>query len=394
MAARIYEFPFTIKQVAIDIMGLVVRGSGDKAEITVDCPFCSPSNLKRGKMSLSVARNNYKCFACDDGGGVVQLYAKNFGIDNKAAYSEIMELIGCNKSNYHNYVTTAKPVVVKNERADAETIHQTYLMLLSCLSLNESDKKHLMQRGLSDKEIVKNKFKSVPATGQIDLCKKLIESGCTLTGVPGFYIPVKLCPKCGKVGDKNDTVCPRCKGNFELNSDWCIKLFAPGIIIPVQGLDGRYCGMQIRLNKAINNRKYIWLSSNGLKGGAGSASPIHFIGDPTSETVFITEGPLKGIVANTFSHSTFICVAGVNNISGLPEMLKTLKSHGLKRVVECYDMDKYTNEQVKKKAAELKELVESLGLECKTATWQDKSLKGVDDYYKHRAEIRNKTINY
>lgn len=61
-------------------------------------------------------------------------------------------------------------------------------MLFSLLILAETHKKILLERGFSKEKIEKNGYKSTPVFGFKKLTGKLIAAGCTVKGVPGFYL--------------------------------------------------------------------------------------------------------------------------------------------------------------------------------------------------------------
>jgi hypothetical protein len=250
-------------------------------------------------------------------------------------------------------------------RANNDIIHQTYSMLLSSLALANPHREHLITRGLSQNQINTFKYKSVPAFGQQGLCAKLIQSGCTLDGVPGFY--------------KDD-------------SEWNVKLKAPGILIPVCGIDGKIAGMQIRLDKPINGRKYIWFSSTGLESGTSSGAPIHFAGDPTAKHVLVTDGALKGTVAHVLSGRSYLCLPGVNSLFGLDDVLQSLKANGMVEALEVFDMTKLTEKPIGDSAVKLRKKLHAHGFRVSSAIWDDKSLKGVDDYYLHRMNAKQKHV--
>ena len=150
-------------------------------------------------------------------------------------------------------------------------------MLLSSLTLSQKHLEDLKGRGLTERQIEEQRYRSTPLFGFRKLAEKLLAEGCTLQGVPGFYQD--------KTG--NWTI------NFSGNNS--------GFLIPVRSIDGKIQGMQIRVDKVVDKRKYIWFSSANRKMGTSSGSPIHMIGDPDSEEVYVTEGPLKGTVAHYLS---------------------------------------------------------------------------------------------
>jgi DNA primase len=65
-----------------------VRDYG-KAEIRCRCPLCDRG---RGKASATINENKglFYCFRCGEGLNAITLYSKIFGIDNKAAYKELL----------------------------------------------------------------------------------------------------------------------------------------------------------------------------------------------------------------------------------------------------------------------------------------------------------------
>ena len=61
---------------------------------------------------------------------------------------------------------------------------------------------------------------------------------------------------------------------------------------------GNIQGFQIRLDHVEDGRKYIWLSSGGYQKGTSSGSPVHVVGDRNAESVYLTEGGLKGTISH------------------------------------------------------------------------------------------------
>jgi len=353
------KFPFTIKQVA-EIMDLTIRYvNTNTGNMDVDCFFCK----RESKMNLDVRDKVYKCSQCGAGGGMIELYAKVYGVSNSEAYKEICELLGCSKTAIATEDSNPAPQTAN--RADNDTLHQTYSMLLSMLTLATPHKEQLLSRGLSQDQLDRYGYKSVPAFGQPGLCVNLLKSGCTLEGVPGFY---------------------------KENGKWNVKLKAPGILIPVCGIDGKITGIQIRLNKPVNGRKYIWVSSNGLDSGASPGAPIHFLGDPTAKRVYVTTGSLKGTVAHTLTNHTFICLPGEKSLGGLDDLLLRLRENGVTEALEAFDMNKLTDKQTGDSAAKLREKLFSHGFKVTSAVWEDKSLSGVDDYFLQRTKARKNHV--
>ncbi len=165
-------------------------------------------------------------------------------------------------------------------------------------------------------QIRREEYRSTPVFGLKKLAETLLEEGCTVQGVPGFY------------QDKN--------GQWTLN----FHNRNSGFLIPVRTFDRKIQGMQIRADEVIDDRKYVWFSSGGRNMGTSSGSPVHMIGDADAEEVYVTEGPLKGTITHYMTGKTFLCVAGVTQYKKLPQILETLKQRKLARVREAFDMDK------------------------------------------------------
>ncbi|MCL2841624.1 MAG: hypothetical protein FWE05_12730 [Defluviitaleaceae bacterium] len=295
------KIPFSIADVTgSKVLDLTFRSEIRGNSRDADCLFCK----QKGKLNIHLIKNAFRCNYCGKSGGMIALYAEYHGVTNQDAYREIIDLLGLNDNN-NKYGQSRKRItesashsdnnhchiIAEPPKASSEVIHQTYLMLLSSLTLAKPHLDNLLQRGLTHEDIASFGYKSVPAFGQDALCEKLLSAGCILDGVPGFY--------------KNE------------KDKWCVKLKALGILIPIRSIDGKIAGMQIRLSNPINKRKYIWFSSSGENGGNSSGSPIHFIGDPTAKRVFITEGALKGDIAHALTGYTFICIPGVKSIKSV-----------------------------------------------------------------------------
>lgn len=315
------DYPFDIGDVA-SLLQLPVRYKG-MVSWDVDCPFCG----KRRKLNLNFKKNVFRCNRCDESGHMLSLYAKLYHIDTKEAYHEIMNRL---HYNYNIEVPNYKKVekgIRKRERkiidipiATEETRHHTYATLLSMLSLTTVHKDKLLARGLTEEQIIKNEYRSTPIFGFKNLTKKIIENGCTVKGIPGFY--------------------------QEENGEWNINFYtkSSGIIIPVRDINGYIVGMQIRCDKIYKDRKYIWFSSSNKHMGVSSGSPIHFVGEKDTKILFITEGGLKGDIAHAISNNTFACVAGVNQYTTLkPFLEKFVAENKIKLIYEAYDMDKFLN---------------------------------------------------
>lgn len=310
------DFPFTIRDVA-EILNLHVRHR-NTVSLDVDCPFCGE---KKGKLNLNLKKNVFKCNRCGESGGMLALYGKLYGVDNQTACQEIKDLLyGVKEITKYavrtKQIISKEPEVENSSPASDEVKNKTYTVFFSMLRLSEIHKQKLLERGFTEEQIEKNGYKSTPVFGFKNLTKKVIEAGCEVKGVPGFY--------------------------QEEDGAWSVH-FNPksgGFLIPIRNMEGLIVGAQIRLDHPHDGRKYIWLSSVNYHMGTSSGSPLHLAGMPGAKTVFITEGPLKGDLSYALSGRTFGCVPGANQYANLPDFLKSMKEAGTEFVYEAYDMDK------------------------------------------------------
>lgn len=309
-----HDLPFGIMDVA-GLLRLNIRRRAP-GQVYVDCPICGD---RRGKMNLNTAKDLWRCNYCGEGGGMLSLYAKVYGVSNSDAYREICDALAVNGFS-PDYTVPEKTTPAEAEQSDAasvQEVHQTLSMLLSMLTLIPAHRAHLQSvRGLSDDEITRFGFKSTPPPFLCrSLTNRLVKAGCRVQGVPGFYV--------------DDNGC------------WTVKFHqrTSGIIIPIFGVDGLIRGAQIRLDHPLKDKddppektgvKYLTLSSTGKRMGTTSGSPIHFVGDPCSRVVYVTEGCLKADVAHALMHRTFVATLGANNTAKLDALAYMVDHPGRK----------------------------------------------------------------
>lgn len=208
-------------------------------------------------------------------------------------------------------------------------------------------------------------FKSTPPPYLCrSLTERLMAQGCTVQGVPGFYI--------------NDS------------GHWTMKFHqrTAGFLIPIRGVDGMIHGLQIRLNSPIKDpndppekegTKYLWFSSSGKNMGTTSGSPVHFIGDPCARVVYVIEGGMKAYICHALMGRTFVATAGANNVNQLDDLFLFLYKNGTEEIIEAEDMDKYRNEMVEKGASKIYLMARKHGLSCRRLTWNP-NYEGMDDW--------------
>lgn len=358
-------FPFTIMDVA-ELLRLHIRRRSP-GYTYADCPFCGD---RRGKMCLNLMKNVWYSNCCGGHGGMLSLYAKARQISNSEAYREICEelLTGGFAPAYEvqRQETVRKEQAPQADRASAQVIHQTYSAFLSKLTLTPAHRRHLQtKRGLTDEQIKQCGFKSTPPPY---LCRaitsKLIKEGCTVQGVPGFFM--------------DDT------------GKWTVRYFqrTAGIIVPYVGIDGLIQGLQTRLDVPIKGKddppdkvgmKYLWLASADKPMGVSSGSPVHFVGDPHARVIYVTEGALKADIAHALSGRTFVATGGAGCTAQLDDLFAFLSRNGTEEIVEAQDMDKYNNQGVSTGASKVYLLARKYGMACRRLTWNP-NYKGIDDW--------------
>lgn len=370
------DFPFGIMDV-VELLHLRIRRR-QAGSVYTDCPFCGDC---RGKMNVNFTKNVWRCNYCDEHGGMLALYAKYHNTTNSDAYREICDALQAGDTNWGYGESEREPTVYsadsgthspqnevpQSERASAQDIHQTFSMLFGMLTLKPAHREHLRsdKRGLTDEQIDRFGFRSTPPYFLCrSLTERLIKQGCVVQGVPGFYQTDK--------------------------GEWTVKFSSrmSGILIPAVGIDGLIRGAQIMLDTPIKNKddppdkqgtKYLWLSSSNKPMGVTSGSPVHFVGNPFSRTIYVTEGLLKADIANSLMNRSFAAIAGANNVQQLDPLFALLAQNGTELIIEAHDMDKYSNEMTEKGSSKIYLLAKKYGMECRRLTWNP-NYKGVDDW--------------
>lgn len=379
------DLPFGIMDV-VELTHLKIRRPGANS-VYVDCPFCGD---RRGKMNVNYVKNVWRCNYCDEHGGMLSLYAKMYHTTNSDAFREICDALqtgdaawgyreeGLQQRGSGDKVFPGTGTALSNAgsvieetpqspRAGVQEIHQTLSLMLNMLSLTPVHRAHLgsPKRGLTDEQIDRMGFKSTPPSF---LCRsitdRLIKQGCTVQGVPGFYL--------------------------DDSGRWTVKFTsrASGILIPAVGLDGLIHGAQILLDTPIKDKddppdkggtKYIWFSSSSRSMGVTSGSPVHFVGNPFARTIYVTEGLLKADIAHSLMNRSFIATAGAGNVSQLEPLFAMLAANGTELIVEADDMDKFSNKMTAAGTSKIYLMARKCGMDCKRLTWNP-NYKGIDDW--------------
>lgn len=317
---RGYDFEYSMLDV-MDALGIPkdrIRGSSGN----YSCFFCDD---RKKHLNINIASNTFRCNRCQASGGMLELYARVNNVSLQQAHAEMTAYRGKLSYDARRENRNTRREAVRQDKAERQQRiryerHTAYKFLLDNLTLNRTDKKDLLRRGLTDGEIVKLGYKSAPGSGHEELASRMIKMGVSPDHIPGFFIN-----KSGK---------------------WSVYAPFPGYFIPVRGLDGLIGSMQLRLQYG----KYLPFYSTKMEGGSKSFSELHFAGDFSGGYLFITEGILKADIIYCLYRRlcpgvqfSVIGTPGAGNLCDMEEVLTDLSGRGFHTVVEVFDCDKYRN---------------------------------------------------
>lgn len=382
---------FNIEDVARIHNLKIVRRSGQ--DILCVCPFCGDT---RGKFALTVRKgsksNLYNCFKCGAHGNAIDLHMElsrqEGGPDysgpdgSKKAARDIFRAINGDMTfeTAHFETEEAAKHVTESEKADDETVSRANYALLRCLKLEPEDKKDLLRRGLTEADIKRFNFKSMPKDpGAVE--SLLVKAGITLKGVPGHYKNKKGVWAMALPGNKDS-------GEWKPDTGY----FCPAY----DGERNLLLAFQTRPQHPKNGCKYLWFSSAGREAGVSSGAVATYLPGEHDNIVIITEGILKATVIYCLlkGQVTIIGVPGVKSIKSAEGYLERCNGSV---VFEAYDMDKLTvsdDPDVQKKTAgimeaaqKLQETVRDYGMPVhglkwdvdETGHWKG-NYKGLDDF--------------
>lgn len=250
------------------------------------------------------------------------------------------------------------PELISDEgrRAEPETLNRVYSYFLQLLTLQEKHQENLRKRGLSDTEITRRGYKSLPQYGRAELARELINvfSQECCAKVPGLYIK-------GENGRK-----------------WWSIAGPAGMIIPCRDLEGRVTALKIRVDNpnSESGGKYVYISSRSYAGpgpGAQVHVPIHDF--KNISVVRITEGELKADIATVLSGILTLSIPGV---SCWQSAIPVLKSLNPKQVLLAFDSDWRENPCVARALVRTTRTISEEGYDVLMETW-DPAVKGIDD---------------
>ena len=354
--------PINMEQAA-RLAGFMVDST--KVTTKTDCPFCN--GKKKFYISLETARNPLgiaHCMKCAETLSPIGMFAYSIGTtDLKEASREWYRMNRDSSKEVKKKIKTLREATPQREfskidvePAELSVRNRTYTAMLSLLTLLPKHKDNLLRRGLSEEAIVKAGYKSLPTSkaNRELLVQSLLQQGCVLKGVPGFFTTE--------------------------NQKWDLNVFGSGILIPQRNGFNQIQSFQIRRDTNEKSKRYIALSSRDKMNGAPAYAHCHLrIGKRGLEEVILTEGPLKADVISCITGYSVLAVPGVSSLSFLPQALLDLKKAGLREVSIAYDMDIRVNETVQKAERKLMQLLSMAEIPHTVLSW-DEEYKGLDDW--------------
>ena len=253
-----------------------------------------------------------------------------------------------------------------SERESPETLDRVYGALLDGLSLSHTHRQDLHRRGLSERQIKRLGYRTLPSRDREGLAVKLLErfGQEVCSKVPGLY------------------------EKYSTPTSWSIA-GTPGILIPVRDVQQRIVALKVRADDPGEGPKYSYLSSS-KHGGPGPGSQVHVPlskGSDQGLAARLTEGELKADVATVLTEILTVSVPGV---SSWRKALPVLKALGFSKVHLAFDADARRNRNVARALSEAFHALGEQGFEVVLETWSEEHGKGIDDVIRggHKPELR------
>lgn len=320
-------------------------------------------------------------------------------------------------------------------RAEDGTLHEAYSILLDQMDLFPEHRKALRARGLTDEEITRRGYRTLPLQGRKAYAGIVVRrlGDEVAASIPGLFV---------RTGDDGGR--------------WWTLGGVPGLVIPTRDADGRILALRIRADDPGRVGKYSWMTSAGeLKGyGPSPGIKVHvpLLGEqgnrtalrgnqpgqgnrtaraeaqgnrtvlpgdgaeadrtrqphrevstspprddeeqgnrtapPTPRTVRLTEGELKADVATALSGVLTIALPGVGYWRHAEPVLRAV---GATEVVLAFDADARRNKSVAFNLRNAAEGLAQAGFAVRLEVWDEALGKGIDDLLAagHRPELRS-----
>jgi len=248
-----------------------------------------------------------------------------------------------------------RPGAPEPERADPDNLNAVYSAWLAELPLSNGHRENLRWRGLTDEQIDRGGYKTMPVQGRARIARTLWQRfGEVVLRVPGIAY------KQGRQGEHLTLCC------------------AAGMLIPCRDLAGRITTLKVRRDEVNNSEdRYRYVTSAGY-GGPGAEACAHApLGTPqTAERARVTEGELKADVIAARIGETTVSAPGASSWKVALDMLKTM---GCKIVCLAYDADVEQKPTVARSLSAFAGALAAVGIAVELERWQLEDGKGLDD---------------
>ena len=320
------------------------------------------------------SREHAHCHACGWHGDAIDLFAVLHGLTGPQALQELARRHGLEGGGRELVACRALPACTPTADSTpppgpalAPVLERSrvYVALLAELSLDVAHGINLGRRGMSDEEVRRRMYRSLPdPLRRQDVARRLVRwfGEDLLAQVPGLVR--RTSQRTGR-------------------PYWTIG-GPPGMLVPVRDLHGRIVAMQARRDEQGDGPRYLWLSST-REGGPGSGAPVHaplsLVDGHDLERVRLTEGPLKADTATCLDPDRLLTL-GVPGVQTWRAALPVLEALGARIVHLAFDADWATNRHVARALLDAADGLEAAGFTVAIETWTtdgDGNPKGIDD---------------
>jgi DNA primase len=246
------------------------------------------------------------------------------------------------------------PPPPSTERAGVLDRDRIYRELLRLFYLTPEHRHALRTRGLTNADMERCGYGSLPLMGRYRVVKHLIHL----------------------FGQDLITKIPGCVTRAGEDGSYMTLAGSPGLLIPARNADGYIFGLAIRCDDPGDGGRYRWLSSK-RHGGPGAEMAVHvplFHGD--TNTVRITEGTLKSDVATALSD---VLTLGIPGCAQWRMVIPVLERINPALVLIAFDSDWRTNPRVAMDLGQCAKSLHKAGFDCKVEDWPPSQGKGIDD---------------
>lgn len=370
----------------LPLLGIEITERGyARGSFDIPCCFCA-DNHEHLHIDLGGPFGRFFCRRCGESGSLLTLYGRLRDIPTEDLHALLAAIEEDTPGGME--APQRREVAVQPEHAKLASLvtrDRVYRALFANCVLSETHKEALLQRGLSEADIMRIGYRSSPGKEDMHriLPRILHASDEPPKGVPGFF----------------------------LNRDgkWTMKYPPRGILVPYTDRSGKIQCVQVRLDEDARRAqarrtgrkvgKYKWLSSSYVPPGASCGTQVssapHYTRDPRgAKTVMVTEGALKAeVIATLMEKDTpIIAMGGVSMTSQLNTALKYCQENGTKNVVVALDMDMYENDAVMRAVRKIRSIAEAHEIKPLLLNWSP--CKGLDDFLLNRKQTGNGVISY